>query len=322
MVRIRSLVFVLALLAIGPVSAQGTQLQGWANFLEAIGDTNISNADALQGREFVLEVAGASGETTLELTPAEAFNVQRVSSNRFKVKIINPRLLITDDPIPEFTKITYRIVDTAVGEGIFGAAIEGRATCSYQVTYKRTGGDQLDLEQLRTSYDVEATLTNPSIAEVRPEGRGFAVIRRPDQGGNVDLNVTLRRKSDGRTLAADPVRIPNCQTSAPSTTLVAADPAPNQCLSTNLDIGVICEDCAPLRVSIKAEYTNSCAKAVRCDLTYNLLYGNEVRAQLSDYVQVSANQVYRPSAFELSTIPSRRIFRVTGPDLRNCRYPT
>ncbi|HTU11326.1 MAG TPA: hypothetical protein VMG08_10570 [Allosphingosinicella sp.] len=320
--RFKALLVVLLTLLVAPAVAQ-PQLDGWDAFADAIRRNPIGNPDALRGREFVLRARDAGNEQTLALTPTEAFAVEKTGRGVFRVTIVNPRVLVSDDPLDPYATVAWRLVTMTDGEVPFTAELEGIATCQYRVRFKRVGGADLDLQALQATYEATPTLSQPGAAEVTPDGPGYGVVRRAGSTGNVALTLTMRRRSDGRTLRSSPVTIPSCDSSAPQTVVINNDPTPGQCMQIEPRTHVQCTTCGPLIITVSGIYTNSCRRAVRCDVDARLYYGNELKADSTGaWVQLNGNTNWNSitDPIRLSVTRSEPTFLVNGPTLRNCRF--
>lgn len=321
-----------ALMAVGLMSGPASGRQSIADKLGEIAATlqatSTNEAGNLDGRQFEIQVPGVNAQNTLEVSPASAFRVDKLTGDRFRVTIVDGKSLVIGGPIPRFSPVGLKIVsinnlDASID---FGAKIQGAASCTYAVKFNVVGGPPIDLSTIGSDYEMSWSTDNDGALEsIEQRGPGLIVTRKSGSQGKVALKLKLKAKVGSEVLESAGVDLPACSTSAPQTQTMAADPDPKACLTPETVTTVSCDNCGPLRIWFSTTFTNRCAKRVRCETRYTLQKqaqggGWNLVDEDDGWVAVAPNNSYNGGEVTLAYSPWYSPFRTTGPGLSNCRF--
>jgi hypothetical protein len=270
--------------------AQTTDPIGWDVLVKTIDDTKQSELSSLLNRPFDLVVPGANPGDTLTLEPAEPFRVERTGPERFRVTIVDPSKLVAEGLLFKKRGIRWKVLRSFDGGANFGAAIEGQATCHYEVRFRQKDAAAIDLSKLNSSYDVTWEFSNRSAVESsKREGPGLVITRHA--GSTVETSVRLRIKRDAESLdvSTDWIAIPLCQIARaepPSPPNPEPTSPPNnerpveQCFRVDTKLIDTCDvKCGGIRLTSRVTVTNTCNRQVRCDdIRWSLVYGENLAA--------------------------------------------
>ncbi|MDP9424022.1 MAG: hypothetical protein M3Q19_14535 [Pseudomonadota bacterium] len=271
---------------------------GWSSLVNAIGSTDVDKASTLNSREFTLVKPGIPAGDTLQVTPVEAFQVQR-SGDTYKVRITDAsKLLESVGPLlRRFRRIGWR--STAEATSDFDLSLAGVSRCTSKFTFRQVGGAELDLSQAVAAYKTEFLFSNPAaISQHQVEGRGLTVDRAPGDNRPVTLALQLSLSGEvvGRT---DPIPVPFCAARSEGPTSADWQPrTPGQCMVVLRQRDKTeCDTCGAVTVNFDEEYVNSCSRPVRCTMRWELRYATSK----ADY-DAGASDVKR---YEIRTITFR-----------------
>lgn len=323
--------FVLAALVslvVAPVAAQPDPPSGFSALVAAIEGTTIEQAQSLQGRQFTLTLPNAQSDDTLDVTPAEAFTIQRVDLRTFRLTISNAEALVARDLISTFKSVRVRTVKFVDAD--FGAALEGSATCSYSLRFRQKGGGPLDLSKFGPDYAVTWELQNGSaITDVKREGEGLTLLRQPGNTAPAALKLRVRRNTGSLDVATGWIAIPACGSGdapdsrppEPQPVPDPPEPDPSNCLRiTTREMGVCRENCGAFSQTLRERVVNNCRRTVRCDeITWAMVDADRTIATSTAWADLSADQATDIEIVLRSPYQPSGQWRISKRNLQ-CRY--
>lgn len=198
---------------------------GWDILKQTIEKTSFNDFSKLKNRSFDLKIIGATNEYNLKIRPEEAFKVERLTTEKFKVTIVNPDALIEKDLIYMYKNIGWELIKE---EGL-NVGIEGRTNCLYNVTFSQTGGNEFDLTKFEANpdYDFSYELSNPSsIASIARAGKGYDIIRQSNNISDSKIRLKINKKSTNSNFQTSWISIPNCKAETITIPLTELEPEP------------------------------------------------------------------------------------------------
>lgn len=311
--------FAIFLLAL-PAFAQTPAPTGWTSLLEALRTTPISDAAQLQGRAFDLSIPSTDRDDSLVLEPQEAFQLTPgASAGQFRVTILDPEKLIERGLLTRYRPISYRYVRRGIED--FGVAIEGSATCKYDVRFRQSGVGDLDLSQFSAPYVVSYELAGEGeIQNVVRDGPGYTVTRVAGSSGPAGMRLQIKGPSDD--VRTDWIPIPSCSVPAvvPETPVVPVTPTTvTQCLQSTIVEATPCTTCGELTVDLVTEFRNTCSRTVRCHAEWVLDRNGSNIARTAFDVWVGGGGTHRVNT-HLARSPAVTNFTIPPTRLTNCRY--
>jgi hypothetical protein len=271
--------------------------KGWTNLKQTIEKTPFSEVSILLNRTFDLEVEGATQDYEFTIQPETAFKVERITSNKFRVTIINAEALVKRDLIVVYNSIGWNLkkIDSFIPN------ITGEANCSYNVIFSQPGVADLDLSKFGDDYDITYELSNPeSISSVKREGKGYDIIRNSKSSAESKIRLRIKKKNGDFNLQTDWITIPLCksnntQISPPVTIPIPTEPstppAKDQ-LSIKISHITFCENttgefCSTLDITA----TNIGNSNVKCnEVWFYMKYNNNIVAKDSTWIDLIAGQ--------------------------------
>lgn len=251
--------------------------EGFQALVESIKSTKFTEVSSLRGKRFEIRVPEAKLGDELQISPVEAFATEQVDKTTFRVTILEPDVLVVDRGFSqEYKIIGWKLILKGVGLIPVGAG--GQATCRYELTFKQTGGNNIDLAKVGPEYNLSWDLSNETgIGAVTREGSVLVVIRTGNSSNDARIRLRIEEKSGPYELLSDWVAIPSCQVSRGTpepeprpipNPIPIPDPEPNpdSCFQKVFIDSSIC-DVACQGTVWKAGYRiqNVCKRRVRCN---------------------------------------------------------
>lgn len=308
----------------GSAIGQSSEPEGFGALQAALNAANPFNPGTLLNRQFTITMPGAKAENGLAITPAEAFSVERQSTNTFIVKIVNPDALVRLGTIRKFKEVTFTLTQSGIIST--GADIEGRAFCAYQLTFRQKGGGaDFNLASLEPEYDIAFEESGPGKLATRTRtDSGLSVQRLPGEQGKIDIRMVLKPKDNSETLVSNWVSVPSCAgPQAPPVTQQPTTRTAGSCMQKQtIQMSTCTDNCGALTLTLKQRFENVCTgRQVRCDgMQWRSVAGSNVYGQsANDYwVQLGGGEI---ADFDVSLPAPLGSFNITGPNLESrCRF--
>ena len=278
---------------------------GWNSLVQTISTTEIRNASALNGREFVLSKPGIPASETLVLMPAEAFQVTR-SGDTYRVRIVDVSKLVENvgPLLTRFRRVGWKSTSTSDTE--FDLSLEGNGQCTSMLSFRQVGGDEINLTTAAQSYKLDFFFSDQ--ARVKQQSVEGSVLRVNRVSGDLKaLDVTLQMSLDGKVVGrSTPVAVPACApvSNNPQAPILEAR-TPGQCMVTLIQKHTSrCDACQSVTVDFVDEYVNSCSRPVQCTMRWELRYATSA----ADY-QAGASQVKKWHVDTTKFLPNNRVTR-------------
>ncbi|MBE9603146.1 hypothetical protein [Pedobacter sp. MC2016-24] len=305
--------------------------EGWSALKEAIEKTKLSEVSKLQGRTFDLVIPGGTIEYVFSVAPENAFKLERLGPDKFRLTITNPQALIKTGGFVNYHPIEWSLKN----KNTFSPEIEGKATCLYEVIFSQVGVGELDLSKYEANYDITYEISNQTaISEIKRQGKGYSIMRVPNATGETKMRLRIKAKSGDENLQTGWINIPNCITDTPTPNPpTITQPLPPQVINppeiyAAADALVLktegisfCEEstgiyCATL--TVKA--TNTSNRTARCNnIAFHMYDGNRSIASTIKWVELNPGQntifevvlksTYRPQTFTFRTFKTECIYR-------------
>lgn len=321
--------FLIAILLafVGPVTAQAPEPGGWQTFVKTITETKFNDVASLNGRSFSLTLPSASGNAMLRVTPAQAFEIKSAGGGAFNVKIVDAAALVDHSkPLLKYFPIGWDKADS----GIFVSdiAIEGQASCTYAMTFRQTGGGDLNLSAMDSDYVISWDVDHPArLSSIDRAGAGLSIVRKAGETGPVSVRLSVKDKADGKVQSTKFIPIPSCG-GGPSTEVVIADPKPepkvnvpaSSCLKHVVNTLTPCYNCGLLSVVRNMTTTNQCARRVHCEgQIHKIVAGGAVIGSQERWVDLYGQQsTTYDVTMQATSAPTS--FTVEGPVGGTCNY--
>jgi len=294
--------------------------EGWSALRETIEKTSFSEVSKLRDRTFDLVVPGGTNELQFGIEPENAFKVDRLAADKYRVTIINPQALVKTGLI-----VTYHPIGWWLKKKVpFKPNITGEASCLYEVVFSQSGVGELDLSKFDADYDVTYEISNSAaISSIKRHGKGYAIMRVPNASGETKIRLRIKKKSGDEDLQTAWINIPACKTESVVVTTppIKTPPIITEPENTPFDVLVLktegisfCEEPSGLYCStLTIRATNTSSKTVRCNtIWFYMKDGNKTIASNSQWVELNAGKstvfevvlksTYRPEKFTFTNV--------------------
>ncbi|MDQ0968989.1 hypothetical protein QFZ20_004392 [Flavobacterium sp. W4I14] len=294
--------------------------EGWKALKDAIEKTAFNDVSKLQGRTFDLVIPGGTNEYQLGVEPENAFRVERLAPDKFRLTVISPQALVKQGPLLSYHPIGWSLKK----KDPFTISIEGAATCSYEVVFRQTGAGELDLSKFEADYDITYEISNQSaISSISRQGKGYLIMRVPNAQGETKMRLRMKKKSGDEDLMTGWIVIPACKTGEvplvpkpqdiPVTPSVAPEPASGMITLKTEGIS-FCQESTGLYCStLTVKATNIGSRTVRCNsIWFHMIDGDTVIGKTQRWVELNAGQstifevviksTYRPASFSFDWV--------------------
>ena len=286
-------------------------LEGWSQLVQAVRATEPNSIQALNGRQFVLRANAAAKDDALQLSPAEAFHIERVDTTTFRVTVSNAAALFEaaeDIQVPK--DIGWRLVVGGIDPVV--TSLEGTPYCSYLVRFRQKGGNVLDLSKYGEPYRVSWEFNDIALVdESSRESAGIRVLRATPGTGDLKIRLRISRATPKLDIGSDWVAVPHCATQVPEKRVVREESA-DSCIQVAVRSYDYCkEQCGAFSFTAKAHFQNVCSRRVKCtDLTWSLKDGAQAIGNHTMWVDLSPGQesnydvplsaAYQPTKFSVN----------------------
>lgn len=260
---------VAAVFCIG-VAARAQTLSGWQQLLDTVAQQNPSNISALNGRTFDLQLS--AGASDLIVSPSAPFELTG-QGNSYRLRIVNAAALVVDEG-GLIAKVPMSWKATIGGPGSFNLAIEGIDDCTFNLVFRQTGGEALNLSAMRSSYDVTWQFDNPAaIAQSDLNGRSLLVRRVPADASPVSVTLRLKSKTGSIDVSSPPVPIAKCASDVrdkKGNRGVVQIRTPGQCVILNYRKEDTFKNATHYGVNYVTGVANTCDLPIKCNIKFRL----------------------------------------------------
>lgn len=299
-------------LVLGAARAQTTPaLEGWSQLMQAVRATSPNSIQALNGRQFVLRTTAATKDDALQLSPADAFRIERIDTTTFRVTVSNAAALFEaaeDIQVPK--DIGWQLMVGGIDPVV--TSLEGTPYCSYLVRFRQKGGNELDLSKYGESYRVNWEFNNIALVdESSREAAGIRVLRAAPGTGELKIRLRISRTTPKLDIGSDWVSVPHCATPVPEKRVVREESA-DTCIQVGVRSYDYCKDrCGAFSFTAKAHFQNVCSRRVKCtDLTWTLKDGAQAIGSYTMWIDLYPGQewnhdvplsaAYQPAKFSVN----------------------
>jgi len=272
--------------------------KGWTALKQTIQNTRFDQVSNLLNRSFDLEVEGATKDYEFTVQPENAFKVELLELNKFRVTIINPEALVIREAIVEYYPIGWNLKKI----DLFDIILTGEASCLYNVVFSQSGVGELDLSKLNADYDVTYELSNSeSIFSVTRAGKGYDIVRIAKSTVESKIRLRIKKKNGDSNLQTEWITIPLCKTDNNQIPPTISTPIPieptkpaKDLLDVKISVESICEDatgqyCSTLQITA----TNKGTNRVKCNkVWFYMKYDNNVVASVSQWIDLLVGQTH------------------------------